>query len=128
MSLSARQLLKRSSGELDALFGASPAGAIPVGEATGAAIAAPGTIWARLFACFARWFLWQGKVFDPTVRGLRNRISPFSFTGIRADVYTGKSWFDDRDCIVIDYSKTSFVARFVRDTSSLVTYCPGCAG
>ena len=115
MSLTAVQLLKKPSEELDALFAASPAGAIPVGEATGTAMAAPGTWWARLFAWFARWFLWQGKVFDPTIGGLRNRISAFSFTGIRASVYTGRSWFDGRDCIVIDYSKTSLVARFVRD-------------
>lgn len=115
MSLSAQELLKRSSEELDALFAASPPGHIPIGEATGTAIAAPGGIWAKIFAWFARWFLWQGKVFDPAIRGLRNRISPFGFTGIRADVYTGTSWFDNRECIVIDYSKTSLVARFVRD-------------
>jgi hypothetical protein len=115
MSLTALQLLKKPSDQLDALFAASPPGPIPNGEATGTAIAAPGTWWARLFACFARWFLWQGKIFDPAIGGLRNRISVFSITGIRADVYTGASWFDGRDCIVIDYSKTSLVARFVRD-------------
>ena len=77
MSLTAVQLLKKPSDELDVLFASSPAGSIPIGEATGTAIAACGTCWARLFAWFARWFLWQGKVFDPAIGGLRNRISVF---------------------------------------------------
>ncbi|MEO6001573.1 MAG: cytochrome c [Opitutus sp.] len=120
MVLTALQLLRKPAAELDALFAASPAGDIPVGEATGTAIAAPGHWIARMGAWFARWFLWQGKVFDPAIRGLRNRISAFGLTGIRADVYTGPSWFDGRECIVIDYSKTSLVARFVRDEIRLV--------
>ena len=115
MSLSARQLLKRSSEELDALFAASPAGPIPVGEATGTAIAAAGTIWARLFACFARWFLWQGKIFDPTKGVLRNKILPFGLNAIIAKVYKGPSWLDNKECIVLDYSETSLLAHWVRD-------------
>ncbi len=120
MTLTARQLLKKTSGELDALFRASPAGSIPDGEASGTAIACAGSLWGRLLACFARWFLWQGKVFDPAQRCLRNRITLFSLTAIKADVYTGRSWFDGRECIVIDYSKTSLIARFVRDEIRLV--------
>lgn len=120
MPLVAHQLLKKRSEELDALFAASPAGPIPQGEATGAAIACPGTVCARLVAWFARWFLWQGKVFSPAEHCLRNRISVFGFTGIKADVYVSQSWFDGRECIVIDYSKTSLVARFVRDEIRLV--------
>jgi hypothetical protein len=115
MPSTALQLLKKPSEELDALFAASPAGPIPVGEATGTAIACPGSIFGRIFAWLARWFLWQGKIFDPSIGGLRNRVSMFSLTAIRAEVYLGSSWFDGRECIVIDYSKTSLVARFVRD-------------
>jgi hypothetical protein len=106
--------------ELDALFGSSPAGPVPEGEATGTAIALAGSWCGRRLAGFARCFLWQGKVFDPPARCLRNRVSPFSLTAIKADVYEGKSWFDGRDCIVIDYSKTSLIARFVRDEIRLV--------
>lgn len=120
MPLTADQLLKKPPEDLDALFRASPAGAIPEGEATGTAIAFPGTWRARLFAGFARWFLWQGKIFDPAGRCLRNRVTAFSLTAIKAEVYTGKSWFDGEDCIVIDYAKTSLVARFVRDEIRLV--------
>ncbi len=120
MLLTAAQLCRKPAPELDALFTAAPAGPIPAGEATGTAIAWPGTFRARVIAWFARWFLWQGKVFSPSEGILRNRITPFSVTAIKAQVYEGKSWFDDRDCIVIDYSKTSLVAKFVRDEIRLV--------
>jgi hypothetical protein len=120
MALTAAQLLKKRSEELDAIFAASPAGPIPAGEARGTAILWPGRIWARIPAWFARWFLWQGKVFDPAQGCLRNRITAFSLTAIKAQVYPGQSWFDGRECIVIDYSKTSLIAKFVRDEIRLV--------
>ena len=115
MLLDAAQLLRQSPAQLDDLFGKSPAGGIPDGEATGTAIVCPGGIRAKLIAWFARWFLWQGKVFDRSRNCLINRISVFSFTGIEARVYKDKSWFDGNECIVIDYSKTSFVAKSIRD-------------
>src|SRR5688500_1888617 len=118
--LTARQLLRIPSAELDAIFGTSPAGSIPAGEATGTAIVWPGSICARIVAWFARWFLWQGKVFEPAHGCLRNRITAFSLTAIKAEVYPGASWFDGRECIVIDYSKTSLVAKFIRDEIRLV--------
>ena len=34
---------------------------------------------------------------------------------MRAKVYKEASWFDGKETIVLDYSKTSFVARKVRD-------------
>ena len=34
---------------------------------------------------------------------------------MRAKVYKEASWFDGEETIVLDYSKTSFVARQVRD-------------
>jgi hypothetical protein len=120
MSLTADQLLKKSADELDALFIASPAGPIPEGEATGTAIACAGTIWGRMLAWFARWFLWQGKIFDPVQHCLRNRITVFSLIAIKADVSAGTSWFDGHECVLIDYSKNSFVASFVRDEIRLV--------
>jgi hypothetical protein len=115
MPLTSADLLKKSRDELDALFRNSPPGEMPDGEATGTAIVCPGTLCARLLAWLARWFLWQGKVFHAPGKRLINRITAFSFKAIQAQVYPGKSWFDDQDCIVIDYSKTSLLARFVRD-------------
>jgi hypothetical protein len=115
MPLDAAQLLKQSPAQLDELFGKSPAGNVPDGEATGTAIVCPGTICAKLVAWFARWFLWQGKVFDRSRSCLVNRITAFGFKGIEARVYKNKSWFDGNECIVIDYSKTSFAAKSIRD-------------
>ena len=115
MPLTAPELLKKPSAELDALFAASPAGEIPVGEATGTAIACPGHFWARLLAGFTRWFFWQGKVFDPSKGVLRNKILPFGLNAIIAKVYKGSSWMDKKDCIVLDYSETSLLAHWVRD-------------
>ena len=46
---------------------------------------------------------------------LVNKITPFSLTFIVAKVYRGNSWMDGRPTIVIDYSKTSFFARLIRD-------------
>ena len=46
---------------------------------------------------------------------LRNRISAFGLNAIVAEVYKGPSWLDQKECIVIDYSKTSTVAQWIRD-------------
>jgi len=34
---------------------------------------------------------------------------------ILAEIYVGKSLIDKKDCIVLDYSKTSLVAKHIRD-------------
>ena len=34
---------------------------------------------------------------------------------IVAKVYKDKSWFDQKECIVLDYSKTSLIAHWIRD-------------
>ena len=60
-------------------------------------------------------FGWQGKVFDPVRGELRNKILPLGHKLIVAKVYKDKSWFDGKECIVLDYSKTSFIAKKVRD-------------
>src|SRR5262245_5769365 len=103
MTLTRSMLVQMSQAELDALFRNSPPGPIPNGEGTGTAIVCPGTLCAKVLAWFVRWFCWQGKVFDAGGGALVNRISPFSFKAIKALVYKDKSWFDQKECIVIDY-------------------------
>jgi hypothetical protein len=115
MSYDVPQLLKMSQAELDALFTASPAGDIPDGEADGTAIIAPGTTYSEPIARFVSTFAWQGKVFDREKGLLRNRILPFSLNAIIAKVYKGQSWLDGKECIVLDYSETSFTAHWIRD-------------
>lgn len=75
----------------------------------------PGTLLNGAVAELARLFAWKGKTFDARSGVLRNRITPFGVHAITARVYEAASLFDGRPCIVLDYSKTSLVARFIRD-------------
>jgi hypothetical protein len=101
--------------ELDDLFRSSPSGPIPKGQARGTVISHPGTEFAEIAAKLVHLIAWQGKVFDPEKGELLNEISPLHLDRIRAKVYNGESWFDGKDCIVLDYSKTSLVAHWIRD-------------
>jgi hypothetical protein len=58
---------------------------------------------------------WQGKVFDAEHGMATNRLLPLSFESVPARVYRAASRFDGKECIVLDYPETSFVARWVRD-------------
>jgi hypothetical protein len=120
MAYTVSQLLAMSSKELDDLFTSSEPGDIPNGEANGTAIIAPGTVYSEEIASFINHFAWQGKTFDASSGTLRNRISPFGLNAIIAKVYKGTSWFDKKDCIVLDYSETSILAHWVRDEIRMI--------
>jgi len=109
------QLMTMSQAELDALFSASPAGDMPSGEADGTVIIAPGTPLEDPAAKLIHLLAWRGKVFDPVKGQLRNKILPVTVTAVIATVYRGPSWFDGKPCIVLDYSKTSLIAHWIRD-------------
>jgi hypothetical protein len=113
--LQATELPTMESSQLDELFAAAPAGSLPVGVGRGQALIASGTRAARPIVAFVRLLAWQGKEFDGQGRTLRNLISPFGVRAIKADVYVDASRFDGRPCIVLDYSKSSRVAGWVRD-------------
>jgi hypothetical protein len=104
-----------SQEQLDVLFKASPAGEIPDGSAEGMAIVGHGGFWRKFFSKMVRRWLWQGKVFSAGKGRLINRVSLLSIRAIVAQVYKGDSWLDGKPCIVLDYSKTSLVARKIRD-------------
>jgi hypothetical protein len=87
MAIDAKQLLKMSQQELDALFSAQEAGPIPDGEAKGTAIIALGTSSSAAIAEVINIFAWQGKVFDAKARLLRNHILPFGLKAIIARIY-----------------------------------------
>ena len=109
------QLMKMSKEQLDELFKQSEPGEIPNGEGTGTAVVFPGTLFARFLAWLTRVFFWQGKVFNAEAGNLKNRITPFSLRFIKAKVYKAPSWLDEKETIVLDYSKTSLVAHWIRD-------------
>lgn len=114
-TLTVPDLLKMSQTQLDDLFKASQPGPIPDGVADGTAIIAPGTVFSPEIAKIVNVFSWQGKTFDGTHGVLRNRILSIGLNAIVAEVYMGPSLLDGKDCIVLDYSKTSLVAQWIRD-------------
>ena len=116
----AKEMVDMSQEELDKLFSSSPAGDIPVGEGRGTVIVAPGTEFAEIAAKVVHLIAWQGKIFDPATGTLLNEVSPLHLDRIRAKVYKEASWFDKEECIVLDYSKTSVVAHWIRDEMRLV--------
>ena len=109
------QLLEMSSEELDELFKASPPGKIPDGEADGTVLVATGTQLAGPAEKVTELLAWKGKVFDAEKGELLNKVGPLGTKSIRAQVYKQASWLDGKDTIVLDYSKTSVVARWIRD-------------
>jgi hypothetical protein len=115
VSVDADQLLKMSKDELDELFRRSPAGEIPRGEADGTVLLAPGTPLEGPAEKLIHLLTWQGKVFDPEKGELLNKILPFGLKAVRAKVYKEASWLDGKETIVLDYSKTSLVAHWIRD-------------
>jgi len=120
MGLDVQELFNMSWEQLDELFTNSPAGEIPSGEMNGTAIIAPGTVCTKEISACLRYFVWQGKVFDAEKGSLKNRVSPFGLHAITAKVYKGPSWHDNKECIVIDYSESTLVVRWVRDEMRLV--------
>ena len=114
----------KTKAELDELFRASPAGPIPAGDSQGMAIICPGTFWARLFARVVHRLAWQGKVFTRSPDGddatLQNKVTAAGVELIVARVYHTESWVDGKECVVLDYSKTSLFARKIRDEIRLV--------
>jgi len=119
MNSTLQSWLNLSREELDDLYRQATPGPIPDGDTHGTAIVT-GALFPRTLARCARLFAWQGKVFDLFADNgnsgiLINKITPFSLNFIVAKVYRDTSWLDNKETIVIDYSRTSFVARVIRD-------------
>lgn len=114
-TLTTTELVKMSQAELDELYRHSPIGAIPDGDAQGTAMIIPGSVVAKVLIPIIKLIAWQGKVFYRDQEFLFNKVSPFSFKAIKATIYRGESWLCDGEAIILDYSKTSFVAQKIRD-------------
>jgi hypothetical protein len=114
------QLLQMTADQLDELFTKSPPGNIPDGEGKGTALIAEGTRFTAEIASFINHFAWQGKIFDAKAGLLKNKILPLGVAAIIAKVYKGESWFDGKECIVLDYSQTSIVAGWIRDEIRMI--------
>ncbi len=113
-------LLTYSNAMLDDLFRQSPAGPIPDGDTVGTLLAWPGTRLAKPLAVLVHAIAWQGKVLDRRKGLLRNKVTPLRLRLVKARLSVDTSWVDGRDCVLIDYSTTSLVARMVRDEIRLI--------
>ena len=120
MAYDVQQLLQMTQIQLDELFTNSPVGDLPDGEGEGTAIIAAGSALSPEIARFINHFAWQGKIFDAKAGLLKNKILPFGIAAIVAQVYKGESWFDHKECIVLDYSQTSLVAGWIRDEIRMI--------
>ena len=114
------RLLALRRAELDALFAGSEAGPVPDGEYRGTLIAPLSPSFLRSAGALAGGLAWRGKVFDAAAGRVVNRVLPFGLRAVAAEVRRGPSRLDGRECIVLDYSRSSLVASGVRDELRLV--------
>ena len=108
-------LIGDTTGELGELFHAGTVDAIPNGHGKGTVLIGTGGPLARLAATLSYALLWRGKVVNAREGRLKNLVTPLAIRAIEAAVYKQNSWYDGEPCIVLDYSKTSFVAHKIRD-------------
>ena len=108
-------LVPAKRAELAQLFSSGRVGEIPDGRGRGTVLLGAGGTTARLAAAASYAIAWRGKVVNARQARLKNIITPFKVQAIAAAVYKQDSWVDGSPCIVLDYSKTSLVARMIRD-------------
>jgi hypothetical protein len=108
-------LVDETTGGLGELFAAGTAGAIPDGRGKGRVLLGTGGRTARVAAALCYALAWRGKVVNARQGRLRNILTPLGIKAIEAAVYKQDSWYDGETCIVLDYSKTSLLARMIRD-------------
>ena len=108
-------LVDETADALGELFGAGTAGAIPDGRGKGTVLLGTGGRLTRVAAAVCYALAWRGKVVNAREARLKNIVTPLGIQAIEAAVYKQDSWHDGEPCIVLDYSKTSFVARMIRD-------------
>jgi shikimate 5-dehydrogenase len=108
-------LVDETTDGLGVLFAAGTAGAIPDGRGKGTVLFGTGGRAARVAAALCYALAWRGKVVNARQGRLRNILTPLGIKAIEAAVYKQDSWYDGETCIVLDYSKTSLLARMIRD-------------
>jgi hypothetical protein len=116
MAITSTDLLKMSQSELDELYTNSAIGEIPDGDSKGTAIVGADTPLKKPISALIKFMFWKGKVFYRDRGFLLNKVFLFGSKLIKAQVYQGESWLDTgKEAIILDYSKSSFVAQKIRD-------------
>lgn len=115
MNIAAAEIAKMSQADLDDLYEKSPMGEIPDGNSRGTAMILPGSLLSRILIPIIRLLFWQGKVFHRDQSYLLNKVLLIRLRLVKAEIYRGESWLTQGESIILDYSKTSFVAQKIRD-------------
>jgi hypothetical protein len=121
MAITISDLMNMSQTELDNLYKNSSVGSLPDGNSKGTAMILPGSVLSKILAPVIKLLAWKGKVFHRDQEFLLNKITLFGLHLVKAQVYRGNSWIDGGDAIILDYSKTSFVAQKIRDEIREIT-------
>jgi hypothetical protein len=108
-------LVRSTRQELGALFRSATVPVIPGGRGSGTVLLGTGGLLGRVVAVLVHVVAWRGKVVDAKAGRLKNILTPAGILAVEADVYQAASWYDGKPCIVLDYSRRSFLARKVRD-------------
>jgi hypothetical protein len=116
----AAKLLRLRRADLDELFASAEAGPVPDGEYRGTLILPLDAVPLRGLAATTGRLAWRGKVFNAGTRRVINRVLPFGIRAVTAEIRKGPSRLDGRECIILEYSRTSLVARGVRDELRLL--------
>ncbi len=106
------QLIRMNTLQLDRLYQASSAGAVPPGKVRGHVIYSPGSRLSVPASKVAR-LMWQGKIFNSQDSSATNKF--FGVRIIRGKVYYGESWLDGRPSLILDYAETSRLYAPYRD-------------
>jgi hypothetical protein len=110
-----RDLVRTRRRDLTGLFRAAPAGPVPSGRGAGTVLLGTGGLLSVLAAVLSRALVWRGKIVDARAGRLTNLVTPLELHAFTAEVYVQGSWVDGAPCTVLDYSRTSRLARAVRD-------------
>ena len=104
--------MRMNQSQLDMAYHHAEAGTIPNGVAEGRAAFFPGAVNNIPVAMLAR-IAWQGQVSNRDKGYVLNRV--FGLRLLPARMYIGKSLYDGKDSIIIDYSRTSLLFHKIRD-------------
>ncbi len=113
--MNSEYLKQLSPDELDNLYRQSSIGTIPNGKGEGNVLFFTQLPKDNPLPSLIKLLVWRGKVFYRDQGFLLNRMSPFDLELVKASVYSGDSWLAEGNSIILDYSKTSFVAQAIRD-------------
>ncbi|KYC38384.1 hypothetical protein WA1_36995 [Scytonema hofmannii PCC 7110] len=115
MTITMKDLMAMSPVELDNLYKNSPIGEIPNGQSNGKVLFVFEISMWEVFSSLIDSLFWQGKIFYREQGFLLNRLTVFGFHMVEAKVYRGNSQFSEGESIILDYSKSSFIAQKIRD-------------